>query len=512
MIGSKDITTSVNKYQRYLFFLMVLLFPFTHFPLSLPFAGSTPYTLCIIIGYAFFAYEIFVKNVRLDRLEKFGFIFLIISIGWMGITGVFGVLNYQYYEQINLVQMDKFKIFFDNVSIIYPLNELKSIKIWQCYKEIQQSIFNVIYTYLVSLWIYHLYRDNWRLGFLHLRRSIVVLCSCLFIYSLFEINYLVGGNVGQNILAHINPIYMKIADVHGWWPPLFWEGQVRSLFAEPSFLGIFSALAMPVLSSFYFIKRLTIKSIPGILLHMGMAFLIVLSKARTGTVLFIGEIELLIIWVTLFNRKLWKRILLLLFCTGLIFFIGIKFISQFSANSSVNHQDVNMAVEGYVKQNLTSVVGNKRSNNARKANVFATVRIGMEHPLFGIGHGLKDMYLNNKLEPDDFQNHEVANWSAYMYEKGPLKSAYPTLNQLAGVFAEQGFLGVIIFLFPICYIFIKLWKRKNLLCDYSIACISVALIGLIVAFFSNTAMIYYYVAIGFALVAVNCNQGGKQIK
>ena len=124
MIGSKDITTSVNKYQRYLFFLMVLLFPFTHFPLSLPFAGSTPYTLCIIIGYAFFAYEIFVKNVRLDRLEKFGFIFLIISIGWMGITGVFGVLNYQYYEQINLVQMDKFKIFFDNVSIIYPLNEL----------------------------------------------------------------------------------------------------------------------------------------------------------------------------------------------------------------------------------------------------------------------------------------------------------------------------------------------------------------------------------------------------
>ena len=512
MVTQKEIITPVNKYPRYLFFLMVLLFPFTHFSFSLPFSGGAPYTLCILLGYVIFAYEIFVKNVRMNSVEKFGFIFLIVYAGWMAITGIIGILNYQYYEQINLVQMDRFKVFFDNISTVFPLDELNSIKIWQSYKKIQESIFSIFYTYLVSLWIYHLYRNNWNLAFLHLRRAIVILCSCLFIYSLFEIDYLLGGNVGENILERINPIYMKIADVHGWWPPLFWTGQVRSLFAEPSFLGIFCALAMPILSSFYFSNQLTSQAILGIFLYMGMALLIVLSKARTGTILFIGEIGLLAIWVILFSPKFWKRMLLLIFCTGVIFLVGVGFISRFSSNSNVNHQDVSLAVEGYVQQNLTSVVGNKRSNKARKANVLATVRIGMEHPFFGIGHGLKDMYLDKRLEPEDFQDHEVANWSVYMYEKGPLKSAYPTLNQLAGVFAEQGILGLFIFLFPICYIFIKLWKRKSLLYDCSIACISISLIGLIVAFFSNIAMIYYYVAIGFMLIAVNCNQGGKQIK
>lgn len=201
---------------------MVLLFPFTHFSFSLPFSGGAPYTLCILLGYVIFAYEIFVKNVRMNSVEKFGFIFLIVYAGWMVITGIIGILNYQYYEQINLVQMDRFKVFFDNISTVFPLDELNSIKIWQSYKKIQESIFSIFYTYLVSLWIYHLYRNNWNLAFLHLRRAIVILCSCLFIYSLFEIDYLLGGNVGENILERINPIYMKIADVHGWWPPLFW--------------------------------------------------------------------------------------------------------------------------------------------------------------------------------------------------------------------------------------------------------------------------------------------------
>lgn len=69
----------------------------------------------------------------------------------MAITGVIGILNYQYYEQINLVQMDRVKVFFDNISTVLLLDELNSIKIWQSYKEFQESVFSVFYTYLVSL-------------------------------------------------------------------------------------------------------------------------------------------------------------------------------------------------------------------------------------------------------------------------------------------------------------------------------------------------------------------------
>lgn len=504
---SKTAAILINKYQRCLFFLMVLLFPFTHFSLSLPVTGDKPYTLCILIGYAIFAYEILIKNIKLNDIEKFGFLFILMSVGWMAITGVIGVLNYQYYEYINLTQMDKFKNFFENTSMLFPLNEIISIKIWQSYKQIQESFLSVLYTYLVSLWIYHVYRPNWCQAFKDLRISIAVLCSLLFFYSFFEIDYLIGGNLGRIILEQLNPVYMKIADVHGWWPPLLWVGQVRSLFAEPSFLGIFCALAIPILSSFYFSSRLTPRIVFGIFLHMGMVLLIVLSKARTGTILFIGETGLIVFWFFLFNRMQWKRLLLLGTCIGLSFLFGLGIMSRFTERGNTGNQNVNVSIEGYIEQNVTSVVGNQRSNSSRKANVRATFKTGFEYPFFGIGHGLKDMYLDKNLSPEDLGNHEVANWSAYMYENGPLKSAYPTLNQLAGTLAEQGIPGLVLFIMPIAYIFLKIGIHRDVLCDFSKACTFIALVGLCMAFFSNVAMIYFYVLLGFMYIAINCNEG-----
>lgn len=493
--------TDIIKWQRNFLLLMILFLPFTHFSVSLPIAHESPYLLFLVIGYLLFLYEYIVLGIEFNIWEKIGILFLIILIIWNAITGIIGIIDYKYFGQINLLQMENFKNFYDNVSPIIPLDEEWSIKMWLIYKEIQSAFLDVLYSYLVSLWIYHIYKRNKSAAFEDLRKIIVVLSTILILYSIFEVDYLTGGVVGKEILSIMNPLYMKIADVHDWWPPLLWTGQLRSLFAEPSFFGIYTAMSIPILLSFFFEKNLTKKSITGIVIYVFLVIMLILSKARTATVLFCIELLLTLTWVGLLKKEMWKQGVLVVFSTLLAFLIGLTIMTHFKAETGQSL--TNVSAESYVSQNITSVVGNKRSNNARFANVNATIKVGLQNPIFGVGHNLKDVYLDKNLEADDRQNQEVANWSSMMYEKGPLKSSYPILNQLAGVFAESGIIGVLIFLLPILFIGFCLIKEKDIIHNNKVACMTIALIGLCLAFFSNVATVSFYIVVGFMLVLLD---------
>ena len=109
--------------------------------------------------------------------------------------------------------------------------------------------------------------------------------------------------------------------------------------------------------------------------------MLVLSKARTGLILFLIEFFLIICWSLIYRFHQWKRLILLLSCTGVAFLAGLGLISQFqpvSAQDALQSNQVN--VESYVSDNIASAVGNKRSNNARRANVMATFRTGFDSP------------------------------------------------------------------------------------------------------------------------------------
>lgn len=51
----------------------------------------------------------------------------------------------------------------------------------------------------------------------------------------------------RDILRTVNPCIHSIENDGTWWPPLLWGGQLRSVFAEPSYFGIYAAFAMPLL-------------------------------------------------------------------------------------------------------------------------------------------------------------------------------------------------------------------------------------------------------------------------
>ena len=55
-------------------------------------------------------------------------------------------------------------------------------------------------------------------------------------------------NIYWNLLLRIfHPIKIR----QDWWPPLLWKGQLRSVFPEPSHIGNYIALSMPVLWYLY---------------------------------------------------------------------------------------------------------------------------------------------------------------------------------------------------------------------------------------------------------------------
>lgn len=487
--------STIVTWQRYMLILMIFFLPFTHFSISFPLIGDAPYLLFLLIGYILFIFECLILGKSLSEWEKLGCIFLCIMVIWKIVTGVIGIIDYQYFGQINLTQMDNFKNLYDNVSSHFSLNEEFAIKSWLIYKAVRSAFLNVAYSYLISFWIYHIYEDNWQIAIHDLKKITVILCGALSLYSVFEVNYLIGGGIGKSLLATINPLYMTIADIHNWWPPLFWDGQVRSLFAEPSFFGIYTAMAIPILLSFFFDSKITFKSFIGIAVYVFIVTMLVLSKARSGTVLFCIEFLMAIIWTFVYQRKYWKRLVFVGICTCLAFFMGLGILTQFKSHRDANRGSV--SVESYVSQNVASVVGNKRSNSARFANVYATVMVGLQNPLIGVGPGLKDVYLDKNLQQEDRLIPEVANWSNMMYENGPLKSSYPTLNHLAGVFAEEGVWGLIIFIVPIFGTILAAIKYRKCFFNTGDMFLLISFIGLCCAFFSNTATVEFYIMMGF---------------
>lgn len=67
-------------------------------------------------------------------------------------------------------------------------------------------------------------------------------------YSVFEIQYLAGGEFGKQFLEQINPYIHVIKVEHDWWPPLLWpDKQLRSVFPEPSHMGNYAAILLPAL-------------------------------------------------------------------------------------------------------------------------------------------------------------------------------------------------------------------------------------------------------------------------
>jgi hypothetical protein len=231
--------------------------------------------------------------------------------------------------------------------------------------------------------------------------------------------------------------------------------------------------------------------------------MIFLTKARTATLLLIGELGLFGLFLLLSSKEsiIFKGCVIFL-STVLMFGASLSILSRYtSGNQGTQLEDI--GVTEYVEENVISITGNKRSNSARFGNMHATLVTGLRHPLFGVGRGMQHMYIRDNLTEAERNVGEIRLWITKMEEKGPFKSGLPILNEFTGQIAQTGVVGLALFLLPIFYILKNFSKKKQFFADWNVISCFVAYIGVVVAMLPNAVTIPYFLMTGAMLVLLH---------
>lgn len=487
----------LQSIEKILLLLTIVLLPFVTLPkrmiINTVGGNATNYTilaLCIVFAVEVFKFRPKIKSV----FVKFFIIFTLARI----ITLAIGLINYPYYDLITIDQIDKLQVL---VNKIPALGDGKNLLPYWLFIREAKNIFMDNFTLLgLPVIIWHLFHTDWQVGFKYMRKAVLILVVIFGTYSFIEILWLkLHLGIAKDILRFVNPLLYDPKSAHGWWPPLLWNGQLRSECPEPSFFGIYASFCIPFLWSYIVDERKT----KDIVLYTYFMLMLFLTKARTGLGIFIGEYVLLVL-STLFCRS--KKIFLILGIVSLssIIAFSMTLVDWKSGNEAIS-------AETYISENVTSVTqANARSNEARFINIRATFDVAKRHFFWGVGNNLKNAYIPEYLSEEDYKDYEVAIWTRFMYEKGILKSGFPNLNHYVEIFAEAGILGLLLFLLPIVYVFLKFVKYKLYKNILSCVCL-IIFAGQLAAMCSNKYYVTYPLALGLCLCVVE-NSDGKNTK
>jgi hypothetical protein len=387
------------------------------------------------------------KNIFVyhDRFK----LFISMYIAVMFLSLALGLYTYPYYNLILLGpvdQIEKMPVMLHYLKMInIQVSEQSLLMVWMLGRVVKGLFFEVIYTfggaYLVFCWYY----NNWQTAFCYVRRAVIGPICVLLLYCCIEIPHLANVEWATQILMIINPFIHIIKENNTWWPPLLWNGhQLRSIFAEPSYFGIYSAFAMPFLwYSLYISSR---KKTIGwySLIIVSFSFCLFLTKSRTAVALLFGELFFLAVYTIYLRYKVSTiRFCFVVSCIGIAFFSANYFISHVE---TIYHEK-NSVIGAYLEDNVASLASeNKRSNQARYSIIKTNFYIGLDHPLLGVGSSLRSAYVKDYLPDDGKNNEEIQMWLNNQQEQGILKFGIPNLSEYTKRFAETGVLGILMFL------------------------------------------------------------------
>ena len=506
-----DVSTLV-RWQRYLFFILIICIPFTTFPkaMTLPVIGQNLAYYPLLAGGILWGIEVCrSKNSRISK--KYEYYFLVF-IGWQLLCTIIGFINFKYFDLFDLSTLEKVQPIVQMLQTNgISINENYVLRIVQLGRILKGVFVNNFWTFGAALWVYHLYANDWKMAIRDLKKAALTLICLLGAYSLIEITYFMGSPISKTVLIAINPYLYDVSVANGWWPPLLWNGvQLRSVFQEPSFFGVAAAFLTPLIWGCLF----TAKSIRSVILLslMNMLFvtMIVLTQARTATVLFLGEIGLLSLAVISFYRVYWQRYILTIILSLIGFMLSFGIIMNPTILAGYNTSTVKEASvslknysEDYIDNNVKSAVGNARSNNARGSNNKAMFKVAFQHPILGVGTNLQDGYVKDNLTDFDKANDEVGRWTNDFLHKGVLASGYPITNNFAYIAADFGLIGLVIYLIPFVGTIAVLLYRRVALHNFEVASLLIAFIGSIMAFMSSAASLYVYILLGILLCVID---------
>jgi len=486
----------LQKIQKIFLFLIILFLPFTNLPksITISFIGSNAVYYVLFISLSLFIYEYCKYKFQIDRTILYFFVvysfFQIISL-------LHGLIIYPYYDLLDVDQIQKLQYINDKLNIQIDKNIM--IGVYLFFRDTKNILLNSAYFCFIPLLFMHLFETNYEKCFSLIEKAVIILVCLLGLYSIPEIIYLnFNVSFARKILETINPFLYDVASCYGWWPPLLWgyvDGQLRSICPEPSYFCIIAVFCIP-----FFINKLYKKfSVTYILIFIYFILMLLMSKSRTGLTIFIMEIFMLfLLCINKFNKRILFFVIIVLSCLSLAMFINLNL------SNKIKKQKNTETVMSYIDTNIISALKtDTRSNRNRMSNVIAMLKVGLEQPVLGVGKGLKDAYIINNIPSIANENVEFNLWAQNFNEKG-LKSTFPSLNQYACVFAENGIIGIIVFILPIIYIFYKILLNRKKLNNFYFAIAFITFIGQLFAMMADMFFITYPISLGLIYFYLKC--------
>lgn len=450
-----------------LFFLICFTLPFSMIPLEMRFVffgalGNHLLSYPLFIGFCYSIYCHYKYGNVFVNYKKV-IIFLSIYASVLLISLANGLYNFPYYEDILSGPITQVKRIPDIISYFsrFGIEVLPDhvLKLFLFIRPLRDIFVDVFYMFGTSYLIYCWYRTK-------LDKAISILCSAIkcilpiiIIYGVIEYLSLSGNSWCREFLRDITP---HILECHkDAWPPLFWYSkQIRLFFAEPSFIGNYMAILLPVIIFMYFEKKRC--SCYWLFCFFSVFSIVFLSKARTATAMALGILALyLIVNFLVYKGRCFKKSIVLIGVVVCSFLLSLTMLDYMNNHHSSYTSNVTrkITVEQYVNHNILSVVStNQRSNSARFARLKSNFRVGIEHPFLGIGRGLITPYAVEQFTKEERKNWEINRWLNRVRDNGLLSERIGAMNEYVDRFAETGMFGLFIFLCPFIFAYKKLYK------------------------------------------------------
>lgn len=534
---------SSNKYIDSLIGLSFIFVIFPVIPMSLRIgflggefsAKASFYTLFICLVYSVWLKRHSLRQYHLYWKELLYIALLGFSIA---VSLVHGLINFPYYDLVPGTNYMNHKLE-AIIQLIFneSVSEYTLSVIHFCFRVLKNSLTQLIFTFGFSYLIFYWYKNRSETILKIVSKGSLISASLVVVFGVIELFYFGKQQWALSLLTYIRPIVHAIEINNTWWPPLFWpELQFRSLFPEPSFLGIYTVITIPFIWSIIFTSKN--KKLVGLsfIILLLLEMITLLANSRTATVFLIIDYILLVFALCIqFRNKKFIINTVLVTLIGLLAFVGnivytsnvfyvqdtsTKSINTTSTTSkNISTQQVANEITSYGENNIKSLSKKGgRSNNQRYGVMKADLDIFKENPLLGIGQGLRTPYVLNHLDEDTLNGTEVKMWIENIKNKGLINISIPMLGEYTSRLSETGIMSFVLFMAPILLLLFRLLKyiiqnsKDTFVIFFTIAYIECLLTGIGTTL---NELYYFWILLGFgyALVYVknSCNNKVDEI-
>lgn len=432
--GMDHIMRNMDKIERWLLYAMVVTIPVNGLPKAYPIPDFMKNVPCFFLILWFLLAVVHYVHRREEfstwsRRMKW---YLALCVLWPFLCTIIGAVQFPYWdEKANEFLRDTTMV--RAIAHVYP-----AIMTNETLLHLKYDASMLIYTARdlllpllgIPFALYVMFHGKTKEYILDtMSRAAVLAASALCLYSLVEIPWLLTGNeFCKGGLKWINVHLYDIKIAHEWWPPILWNGQLRSFTKEPSFFAIISVFIAP----FLWYRAFGLREKKIILLLLMFTYMIFLTKARTAQATYFGELILLAVFSAWGRYQDWIGSLLKIFAVTAIT-LGVYLSAPLAISYMGRDDTADMSMEAefkkYVSEDVLSVASvSKRSNLARIGNTVAVFHIGMEHPVFGIGTGFGSPYIADHIPVFAQDDQEICHWLAMLRDEGFLDSSIPTFN------------------------------------------------------------------------------------